>query len=1071
MGYIGSTYLNVVPKIEGLSSAVSKAASSAESSAKTSGDKLGNSLTGGITGSMTKAGVVAGAFSAVTTTAMNAVASSLGGAISRFDALNNYPKVMTALGYSSEEASNSINTMSDRLQGLPTALNDMTSTVQGIVAVTGDLDQATDAGLALNDMLLAGGSSAQLTTAAMEQFRQMLAKGKPEMQDWRSLTSAMPGQMKQLAEAMLGAGASADDLYAALGGGKNEAILSMDDLMNAMIRLDQEGGEGITSFAEQAKNASGGIQTSIDNIGNAMNRGIASVFDSIGKETISSTLEEVRTGIESAFKVVSQFTADIMPTVKTLTGFFKEHFAAIATGFVAYKGLSVGANVAVSAFGNIKGSMKGLAEAFKLAKGGAGTLTEAFKACGVGISPVGVAISAVTAVVGVGLAVWQDYSQRMEAAKKATTGLTDACSRSSNISSFAGTVETIGTKAGATTKTLKESHDAIAKYVDKINETNEQAESQISILNTAQGIIGEYAGKSDLSAEAQGKVKWACEKLNEQLGLNIDSTSVLNGKYTDQEGNVQDLISSLDKLIEKKKEEIQLNTYEEDLTNALQARKEAQEAYVNGIDAYNELIDKRTKQYMREGGTGGLSYEDFRANVEKAYREMNPGNVVDTLERANEAYKIAATNLGLVEQAANGVGDAYSSLSTKIGDSVAGSWLEKKNLSIQNLTDDLRTLGADTTRLATLTDDEWDIIGQAYDGTCQSIAGVLQDLNINLATTSENGSVTASQLKEAFNGLGDDITSSFQDAGIDIDDFMEKCALAGVSTETFQAYGSENLKKLADNCENDVDKMVSSLAAWNMTPFVNKDGSVNVNTESLMDSQGQVYTWNGTELINKATNAVADATSVVDATGQVWEWNGTELVNKDGWAKVTGNATDGTARVEVQDTTHSINDLPLDKNSNVNLNGNFWSAGDVLWNIVNAIRNLFDKTFNINANVSQNAAGGYRLNAAGGFTPRYHANGAIATRAVPLDIVGENGAEAIVPLTNRQYAMPFIDMLADGLMQKQDTSTLINWLSANLGTIINQNTPATVIDNDAGSLIVDNRLQQLQRKAGMNRGY
>lgn len=48
---------------------------------------------------------------------------------------------------------------------------------------------------------------------------------------------------------------------------------------------------------------------------------------------------------------------------------------------------------------------------------------------------------------------------------------------------------------------------------------------------------------------------------------------------------------------------------------------------------------------------------------------------------------------------------------------------------------------------------------------------------------------------------------------------------------------------------------------------------------------------------------------------------------------------------------------------------------------------------------------------------------------------------------------------------------LTRWLDTNLGTIINQNAPATVIDNDAGSLIVDNRLQQLQRKAGMNRGY
>ena len=55
--------------------------------------------------------------------------------------------------------------------------------------------------------------------------------------------------------------------------------------------------------------------------------------------------------------------------------------------------------------------------------------------------------------------------------------------------------------------------------------------------------------------------------------------------------------------------------------------------------------------------------------------------------------------------------------------------------------------------------------------------------------------------------------------------------------------------------------------------------------------------------------------------------------------------------------------------------------------------------------------------------------------------------------------------------QAKTTDKLVNWLNNNLGTIINQNAPQTVIDNDAGSLIVDNRLQQLQRKAGMNRGY
>ena len=105
-----------------------------------------------------------------------------------------------------------------RLSTLPTRLDDMVSVVQGITATVGDLDKATDVGLALNDMLIASGSSTQLCSAAMEQFRQILSKGKPEMEDWRSLTTAAPGQMDQLAKSMLGPTANANDLYAALGG-------------------------------------------------------------------------------------------------------------------------------------------------------------------------------------------------------------------------------------------------------------------------------------------------------------------------------------------------------------------------------------------------------------------------------------------------------------------------------------------------------------------------------------------------------------------------------------------------------------------------------------------------------------------------------------------------------------------------------------------------------------------------------------------------------------------------------------------------------------------------------------
>ena len=200
--------------------------------------------------------------------------------------------------------------------------------------------------------------------------------------------------------------------------------------------------------------------------------------------------------------------------------------------------------------------------------------------------------------------------------------------------------------------------------------------------------------------------------------------------------------------------------------------------------------------------------------------------------------------------------------------------------------------------------------------------------------------------------------------------------------------------------------------------LVDKDGNVNVTDASLVDAQGNVYTWNGTALVDKNGNAAVDSTSVVDGTGNVWTWDGTALVSKNANATVSGNAVTGDAKKNADNTNAAVQNL-RDKNISAQVNGNAadGSAARSIWNTVSAIGNLVGKTItntvnNVVHTVTGNAKGGFRPHASGGFVPRYHANGGIATKAVPLDIVGEDGAEAIVPLTNERYAKPFAQIIA-----------------------------------------------------------
>lgn len=207
------------------------------------------------------------------------VTTSMGSAIDRLDTLNNFPKVMTSLGYASEEAEKSVSSMSDALDGMPTTLDGMASNVQKLAATMGNLADgevnATSVGIGLNNMFLAGGKGTEAATRAMEQYNQMLSSGKADMQSWRSILDAAPGQLNQLAESLLGAGASQEDLRLAL----NKGTVTFDQLNKAVVDLNREGGANFASFEEQARSATGGIATQIENVTATMNKIVAAALD------------------------------------------------------------------------------------------------------------------------------------------------------------------------------------------------------------------------------------------------------------------------------------------------------------------------------------------------------------------------------------------------------------------------------------------------------------------------------------------------------------------------------------------------------------------------------------------------------------------------------------------------------------------------------------------------------------------------------------------------------------------------------------------------------------------------
>lgn len=303
---LATAYVPIVPSMEDVGKAIEKAFGDAS---KTIGSKTGQSIGKGLSvGFASKVGAVAGITSNVFSKVASVVTSSLGSAVDRADQMNNFPKVMKNLGYSATDAAASIKKISDALDGLPTTSSAMTGMVQQLAPLTSNLDEATDIALAFNNAMLAGGASTMEQENALTQYTQMLSAGKVDMQAWRSIQAAMPGQLNQVAEAMMGAGHNANDLYEAMKSGK----FSFDDFNKAVMDLNQNGFGKYASFAQQAKDATQGIGTAMENVKNRVAKAVQKVIDAVGVENIAGAIN----GFSSQFGKVGDAAASMVTGVK-----------------------------------------------------------------------------------------------------------------------------------------------------------------------------------------------------------------------------------------------------------------------------------------------------------------------------------------------------------------------------------------------------------------------------------------------------------------------------------------------------------------------------------------------------------------------------------------------------------------------------------------------------------------------------------------------------------------------------------------------------------------------------------
>lgn len=336
---------------KGLNDEMGKSTTSSEKAVKSLG-KVTSGLGSMVAGIGKVVGSVGfGALLTVGNKAIGAVTNNLDGAIKRIDTLANSSRAFENMGFSADNTAKAMKNISKAIEGLPTALDDSVSNVQLLAASTGDLDLSVDIYKALNDAILGFGGDANMANNAIVQLSQSFSNGKIDAQTWNSMiNSGLGPTLNALAKQM---GVTTGELKSGLSEGK----ISVADFQKALIAMDKDGGGGLKSLDQIAKDSTKGISTSIANMKTATVRGTAELiksFDDVLNNMGLPSITEFITNSGKTIEATMKGIASALPEIATKFSWVGDIFNTVTSGWktVLSEVIGVGSKV-VDSIGNI----------------------------------------------------------------------------------------------------------------------------------------------------------------------------------------------------------------------------------------------------------------------------------------------------------------------------------------------------------------------------------------------------------------------------------------------------------------------------------------------------------------------------------------------------------------------------------------------------------------------------------------------------------------------------------------------------------------------------------------------
>lgn len=312
---LAQAYVEIVPSMKGVGTAISKAFGGAsESIGRSEGVKLGASLS---TGLGSKLGAVAGVANNVAGRVIDAFSGLAGEITSASDSAQKFGSTLRFAGTSDKQIKALTKSTQDYADKTVYDLNDIRNTTAQLAA-NGVPNYARLAEAAGNLNAVAGGSSDTFRSVAMV-LTQTAGAGKLTTENWNQLADAIPGASGKLQEAMLKNGAYTGNFRDAMAKGE----ITADEFNQAIMQL------GMTDAAKEAATSTTTIEGALGNLEAAAVKAGVTVLDSV-KPMVTGAMNGVSDALTAVTPLIQNTIQGIIAWFRDLYGKLRDNGALTA---------------------------------------------------------------------------------------------------------------------------------------------------------------------------------------------------------------------------------------------------------------------------------------------------------------------------------------------------------------------------------------------------------------------------------------------------------------------------------------------------------------------------------------------------------------------------------------------------------------------------------------------------------------------------------------------------------------------------------------------------------------------